>query len=341
MWMPYAFALVAVTLTPTRLTIALSSPRSSAKSKMPTYKFTPDRKDYDMKVTSLHRYAVKGLSGDPLKSAHFKPGDGTFEDDRRYALLYEKNSDKFDSRSPEWLHKEQFLCAFTDPKGMAKLDTEYRVESCDEGGTTRTLTVWDRSKGRTSDPLVRSDLACESGRDQVARFFTERFGEKVVCVVAQTEDRHTHQFGNTSSGVKNNDGDTRLIHIINSNTVKELSGAIFEDESYLRPTTFRPNVVVDGLEPWAEFDLIGKTIESVPKDGDCDDNTMRFLVTSRTVRCAGIGVDPERPEEEHDIPASLIKHFPEHGPYLGIYAVRVDGEKNGVLSVGETFRVIQ
>lgn len=308
---------------------------------MPTYKFTPESKDYDMKVTSLHRYAVKGLSGDPLKSAHFKPGDGTFEDDRRYALLYEKNSDKFDSRSPEWLHKMNFLCAFTDPKGMAKLDTEYRVESCDEGGTTRTLTVWDRSKGRTSDPLVRSDLACESGRDQVARFFTERFGEKVVCVVAQTEDRHTHQFGNTSSGVKNNDGDTRLIHIINSNTVKELSGAIFEDESYLRPTTFRPNVVVDGLEPWAEFDLIGKTIESVPKDGDCDDNTMRFLVTSRTVRCAGIGVDPERPEEEHDIPASLIKHFPEHGPYLGIYAVRVDGEKNGVLSVGETFRVIQ
>ena len=335
---PYVFALLAVTLSTTWLTNALSSPQS--KSKMPTYTYSPDRKDYSMKVTSLHRYAVKGLSGDPLASAHFKPGDGTFEDDRRYALLYEKNSDKFDSQSPAWLHKENFLCAFTDPKGMAKLDTEYSVESCDEGGTTRTLTVWDRSKGRTSDPLVRSDLACESGRDQIARFFTERFGVKVVCVVAQTEDRHTHQFGNTSSGVKNNDGDTRLIHIVNSNTVKELSGAMFQDESYLRPTTFRPNVVVDGLEPWAEFDLIGKTIESVPEDGDCE-SAMRFRVTSRTVRCAGIGVDPERPEEEHDIPASLIKHFPEHGPYLGIYAVRVDGEKDGVLSVGETFRVIQ
>ena len=335
---PYVFALLAVTLSTTWLTNALSSPQS--KSKMPTYTYSPDRKDYSMKVTSLHRYAVKGLSGDPLASAHFKPGDGTFEDDRRYALLYEKNSDKFDSQSPEWLHKENFLCAFTDPKGMAELDTEYRVESCDEGGTMRTLTVWDRSKGRTSDPLVRSDLACDSGRDQIARFFTERFGVKVVCVVAQTEDRHNHQFGNTSSGVKNNDGDTRLIHIVNSNTVKELSGAMFQDESYLRPTTFRPNVVVDGLEPWAEFDLIGKTIESVPEDGDCE-SAMRFRVTSRTVRCAGIGVDPERPEEEHDIPASLIKHFPEHGPYLGIYAVRVDGEKNGNLSVGETFRVIQ
>ena len=304
---------------------------------MPTYTYTPDRKDYNMKVTSLHRFAVKGLSGDPLASAHFKPGDGTFEDDRRYALLFEQNADKFDSHSPEWLHKENFLCAFTDPKGMAELDTEYRV---DEDGTTRTLTVWKRSKGRTSDPLVQSDLACESGRDQVARFFTERFGAKVVCVVAQTEeDRHTHQFGNTSSGVKHN-GDTRLIHIVNSNTVKELSGAIFEDESYLRPTTFRPNVVVDGLEPWAEFDLIGKTIESVPKDGDCG-SPLRFLVTSRTVRCEGIGVDPERPGEEHDIPASLIEHFPEHGPYLGVYAVRVDGETNGVLSVGETFRVIE
>ena len=32
-------------------------------------------------------------------------GDGTFEDDRRFALLYDTSGEKFDGEDPEWLHK--------------------------------------------------------------------------------------------------------------------------------------------------------------------------------------------------------------------------------------------
>lgn len=67
-----------------------------------------------MRIASLHRYAVKGLSGDSLVSVTLKEGDGTFEDDRRFALLFDNSSDDdigndekdaFDEANPAWLHK--------------------------------------------------------------------------------------------------------------------------------------------------------------------------------------------------------------------------------------------
>lgn len=58
-----------------------------------------------MKITSLHRYAVKGLSGDSLSSVTFHPDDGTLEDDRRFALLYDHSRENFDENDPSWLHK--------------------------------------------------------------------------------------------------------------------------------------------------------------------------------------------------------------------------------------------
>jgi hypothetical protein len=116
----------------------------------------------------------------------------------------------------------------------------------------------------------------------------------------------------------------------------------------LNPTRFRPNIIVDGLDPWSEFDLIGKTIEVIPKESDQEHQTqqqakLRFRITSRTVRCAGIGVDPLQPElGTIDIPKLLTKHFPQYGPYLGVYAV-VDqdcGFNCGQLCVGDIFRVV-
>ncbi len=333
-----------------------------------------------MHITSLHRYAVKGLSGDSIKSVKLQQGDGTFEDDRRFALLYGDGVRNFDQNDPQWLHKDNFLCAFTAPELTATLRTEYKVEA---NGGKRLLTVWNRHGNNKQAPLLVANLACKVGRDETSTFFSDLSGKKVVCVCAsdvaksstsqsdgssesaksQLSGKHTHQFGNTSSGVKNNNGDTRTIHIVNSNTVRQFSDAIQHDieQDYkegidgngkkcdsiqLNPTRFRPNVVVDGLEPWAEFDLIGKTIEVVPNQDNSAEGEgtkripLRFRITSRTVRCAGIGVDPLQPELGIiDIPKLLTKHFPQHGPYLGVYAV-VDGCSFGSICVGDTFRVL-
>jgi len=70
------------------------------------YEYQPNIKNYqEMKITSLHRYSVKGLAGDSLTSIELKSGEGTFEDDRRYALLYEDSRKEFDEENPCWVYK--------------------------------------------------------------------------------------------------------------------------------------------------------------------------------------------------------------------------------------------
>ena len=57
-------------------------------------------------------------------------------------------------------------------------------------------------------------------------------------------------------------------------------------------------------------------------------------VISRTVRCEGVNVDARHGSFKAylDIPGLLATHFPEHGPYLGIYLQVVEG---GRVCVGD------
>ena len=197
--------------------------------------------------------------------------------------------------------------------------------------TQRLLTVWERDedgkskKGSSGAVLGPIDLAQESGRSELASFFSSISDEEVVCVAADSK-QHTHQFGNTRSGVKTR-GDTRTVHIINAETVKQFSDAI---GCPLNPSRFRPNIVVDGLEPWAEFDLVGKSIATKSESGE----ELILDIVSTTVRCEGVGVDPlDKSAGVMPIPALLSKHFPQYGPYLGVYAVIREG---GKLSIGDT-----
>lgn len=286
-----------------------------------------------MKVTGLYRYAIKGLSGDSLDRVFLQSAGETFPDDRRFALL---RADK-QWNGKEWLHKENFLCAFTEPELLSQLETSYCIRSmdqkssrglpCDSVSTDnrapeRILTVRDRKTGTI---LVDSlDLERSVDRQRLAAFLSKLSSQAVRCVTSEADD-HNHQFGNTSSGVKHR-GDTRTIHIVNEATIRELSNKIDLD---LNPSRFRPNVVVQGPAPWSEFDWIGKSLIE-PKSG------LQCTVINKTVRCKGVSVDPLDMETILDIPKLLVDHFPQHGPYLGIYAV-VDTP--GSLGVGDELRL--
>lgn len=289
------------------------------------------------KVTGLYRHAVKGLSADAFDQVTLTPQDGTFPDDRRFALM--KLSDKnqeFDEDNPAWLHKENFLCVFTDPHLMARYRASYAMTAIaddpakvahgspgdkllkDGKGGDKVLSLFERS----TDDLVLGpiDLATEAGRQALADFFSKEAKVRLKCVTAEN-----HQFGNTSKGWKKKQ-DTRTIHIVNESTVKALEAAIADDAIVLDPTRFRPNIVIRGdTEPFSEFEWVGKSIQ-------CG-SSLELEVISKTVRCRGIGVDPLQPNAgEIDIPHLLMKHFPKEGPYLGVYAIVTNG---GVLSLDD------
>ena len=61
-----------------------------------------------MAVASLWRYAVKGLDRDKLTTVMLRPDFG-FPNDRRFGLAYEDATDTFDTKSPAWVHKSNFL----------------------------------------------------------------------------------------------------------------------------------------------------------------------------------------------------------------------------------------
>lgn len=291
------------------------------------------------RVTSLSRYAIKGLGPTPLTSVTIEEPGETFPDDRRFAFLRSKQSGSFEEDKPVWLHKENFLCAFSDPKLMAGFDCDYNIVGGDEGEVESTaadedednsrearrmLTVYRRdpaSGHRVSEPAALGpvDLATPDGLQELGAFFSSESGEDVVCVTASSASaggKHVHQFGNTRSGVREM-GDTRTVHLVNAATVRELSGRIGFP---LNPERFRPNVIVDGLEPWSEFGWVGKKVICRKKDGDGGAG-ITLNVISRTVRCEGIGIDPTDPSAKLDMPSILQKFYPEHGPFLGVYAV--------------------
>jgi uncharacterized protein YcbX len=96
-------------------------------------------------------------------------------------------------------------------------------------------------------------------------------------------------------------------------------------EGPLAPSRFRPNIVLGGLPAWEEFAWVGKHVRI---------GSVTFFVLSRTVRCEATNVDPHSGSGRAvlDVPQLLKSHFPQHGPYLGVYAVVVKG---GTLRVGD------
>lgn len=311
-------------------------------------------------IKGLYRHAVKGLSADSMDKVYLGTSE-TFPDDRRFALLKTEKPVTFSPEQPEWIHKENFLCSFSDPQLMAQYRAQYslqvKVESsesssvnsygvpCDEvimgpaaaeaadgdSPSKKLLELYERS----TDQLVLGplNLSTPQGQSELADFFSKQSGTPLTCVSADTgttsnsNSEHKHQFGNTGSGWKQRK-DTRTVHIVNAATVRQLSERI---NAPLNPTRFRPNIVLDGPAPWSEFDWVGKTLFF---------GSTKLKVISTTVRCEAVTVDPmDHPDlVVLNIPKLLVEHFPEHGPYLGVYAVVEEG---GAMEIGDDVALLE
>ena len=241
--------------------------------------------------------------------------------------------------------RRSYGAPWDDVDGASKSNTNSNANT----KIQRLLTVWERDetgksqKASSGAVLGPVDLATDLGKEETGAFFSLISGEDVVCVTAEQPQSkvgdsksitaHRHQFGNTSAGVKAN-GNTRTVHIINAETVRQFSDAIGIP---LNPSRFRPNVVVSSLEPWAEFDMIGKTLvlehNGSSNDGNESNELLALDIVSKTVRCEGVGIDPDDAQTGVlPIPSLLTEHFPERGPYLGVYAIVRTG---GTLKLGD------
>ena len=87
------------------------------------------------------------------------------------------------------------------------------------------------------------------------------------------------------------------------------------------PSRFRANLLIDNIDPWKEFDWVGKKVkigESV------------LEVFKRTQRCAATNVNPENAIRDINIPNEINSYFGHLD--LGVYA---KVKKTGIISVND------
>jgi hypothetical protein len=225
-----------------------------------------------MRVASLYRYPVKGLSPERLDSVRLERG-AYFPGDRLYAI--ENGPSGFDPAEPRHQPKIKFLMLMRN-EALARLRTRYDDE-------TRTLHV----EGEGSS--VAADLSTAQGRLALEAFIRR---------VLPGELRGPPKVLTAPEGFRFTDSRRGYVSLINLGSVQALEDMLGRPVDPLR---FRGNVTVEGLAPWAELDLVGG--ELATKSG------LRLKVTKRIERCAATNVDPVTAERDMEIPKTLVQRL--------------------------------
>jgi uncharacterized protein len=247
-------------------------------------------------ITALYRYPVKGLSPEPLVRVAV-PAGGTIPFDRAYAI--ENGPGRFDPEAPRHLPKITYLCLMRDER-LATLITQFDAAS-------ETLSVL-----RGGRQVARGDLRTKIGRQMIEQFFAAymkaelRGAPRVLAAPG-------HSFSDVAE---------KCLHIVNLASLRDVERVMGRRVDPLR---FRPNVVIDGLPPWAEFDLVGR---------DLTLGGLTLRAFKRTQRCAATDVDPATGVRDLAVPESLERMW-QHRDF-GIYATVAGG---GGLAVGDALTI--
>jgi hypothetical protein len=232
------------------------------------------------RVASIYRYPVKGLTGERLDSAELAAG-ATIAFDRAYAI--ENGPGRFDPDKPKYLPKVAFLMLMRDER-LATLQSRFDEAS-------RTLTIL-----RDGKQVARGALDTAIGRKMLEQFFAAymkaelRGAPKIVSADG-------HSFSDVAS---------KCLHIVNLATVRDIERVVGRTVDPLR---FRANVYLDGLEPWAEFKWLDKSLRV---------GSAALSVFARTQRCEATNVDPANGARDMAVPAVLMRQFG-HSDF-GVYA---------------------
>jgi uncharacterized protein YcbX len=253
-----------------------------------------------IRIASLQRYPVKGLSPEPLNSADLAKG-GYFPGDRLFAI--ENGPAGFDPENPAHQPKIKFLMLMRN-ESLARLKTRYY---------DKITTLFIEDGGRE---VARGDLSTAQGRLAIEAFF-RRFMPK--------ELRGPPKVLGAPDGFRFTDSRRGYVSLINLASVRELENVV---GAPVDPLRFRGNVHIEGLAPWAEFDLVGQVLTTSAG--------VRLKVTKRIERCAATNVDPDTGIRDLQIPKSLMQAYGHFD--CGIYAEVMEG---GAIAIGDSLEAEQ
>ena len=204
----------------------------------------------ELRIAALHRYPVKGLSPEPLARAMFEKG-AYFPGDRLFAI--ENGPSGFDPAEPQHQPKVKFLMLMRN-ESLARLSTCYEDD-------TGVLSV--RHDGRE---VARGDLSTRAGRLAIEAFFRTYMPREL---------RGPPKVLGAPDGFRFTDSRKGFVSLINLASVRALEDMV---GAPVDPLRFRGNLHVEGLEPWAELDIVGCMLENaagLAAQGDEADRALR------------------------------------------------------------------
>lgn len=243
-------------------------------------------------VTALYRYPVKGLTPERMDHIKLAPGE-TVPGDRVYAI--ENGAGRFNPDEPQHLPKINFLMLMRNER-LAALETHFDDAS-------ETLTIL-----RDGRQVARGQLSSKLGRSMIEQFLAA-YMKADLRGAPHIVSAPGHSFSDVAN---------KCVHIVNLASVRELERVSGRPVDPLR---FRPNIIVDGLEPWIELGWVGKSFAIGPA---------RLDVFKRTKRCDATNVDPRTAARDMAIPALLLRTYG-HTDF-GIYATVAEG---GSITTGD------
>jgi uncharacterized protein YcbX len=226
-----------------------------------------------MRVASLYRYPVKGLSPEPLTSAALSAG-GYFPGDRLFAI--ENGPSGFDPAEPVHQPKIKYLMLMRN-ESLARLRTRH-----DDAGGGLTIS----QEGRE---VLRISPHSPEGQDRLSAFFESFMPEELRGRPRLLAAPEGYRFTDSRSG---------FVSIINLASVADLAARM---GAAIDPLRFRGNVMVENLPAWAENDLVGRELEGP--------GGLRLSVIKRIERCAATNVDPTTGARDLQIPKALLQGY--------------------------------
>ncbi|MGH8001427.1 MAG: MOSC domain-containing protein [Brasilonema sp.] len=234
-------------------------------------------------VQELFIYPFKGLSAQKCDRVDLQVGYG-IPGDRSFGLIFKEDAQYLNTTKVPWMKKHNFAMQ-NDWAGLAALDCAYEA-------ATSTLTV-----KRKGVELLVADTTSPSGRDSIATFFTGYLAGIYPSQVARHPNRAPLQLVGEFGKTRYPDREAVHISLVSQATLNHLSEIVGQKVDVRR---FRPNIVLDGVPAWGEFDWVGKQMQL---------GTARIVITARINRCLNIDVNPETGERDISLLTLLQKHF--------------------------------
>lgn len=245
----------------------------------------------------IYRHPVKSLGEEALDSVRLTTGQ-TMPFDRAWAIAHGRN--EWDDAAPAWLAPGHLVNQTHVPK-LAQIETGFN-----EATGMLTLRHPDLPFLRIQPGTPEGDAALTEWIAPLAD--NARPGPYRVCAapgVAFTDFEETHlSIASTRS---------RAI-------LEQICGQNFES------IRFRMNLWLDGMDPWAEFDLVGREIEI---------GAVRLHVIDRCQRCNATNASPETGQRDAKIPSTLRKRYGHMD--FGVYAQVIS---SGEIRLGDYARAL-